>query len=653
MTHPPLTSRAETRQRVADDVSRRKLLPARKPRNARTGVRGYFRGASLGMACLALAIGAFAPSILASVPGVVIDHLPAADGRYVGSPGLAVLPNGDYVASHDYFGPKSGEHERALTAVFRSQDRGVTWEPISTVNGEFWSTLFVHRDALHLLGTESHYGHAIVRRSNDGGRTWTDPVDATSGRLFEDTHYHCAPMPMLVHRGRLWRAMEDSQGPGGWGTHFHSFMLSIPVDADLLQATNWVASNRILGQTNWLDGRFRGWLEGNAVVSPDGNVVNVLRVDTAQWPEHAAIVEISANGRQATFDPETGFVDFPGGAKKFTIRHDPQTGLYWSLANYIPPRHRDRRPGSTRNTLALVSSPDLRHWDVNSGLLYHPDPVNHGFQYVEWLFDGDDLIAASRTAHDDGMGGAHNNHDANFLTFHRVADFRQLTLADSPAAIREEVLTDQAARSEAPRVLLLGDSISIGYHPFVREALGRDMIIARPMSAAGRAENCAGTTLGVAEIDRWLGMYGGHWDVIHFNWGLHDLKRVVAETGANSNKPTDPPQADLATYEGQLRQIVARLKQTGATLVFATTTPVPAQGLQPWREEADVLRYNEVAVGIMRENRIPVNDLHALALPHLAEWQRPENVHFFPEGSAALAEVVVAHIRRSVDARRR
>jgi hypothetical protein len=64
-------------------------------------------------------------------------------------------------------------------------------------------------------------------------------------------------------------------------------------------------------------------------------------------------------------------------------------------------------------------------------LLYHSDVKKHGFQYVDWLFDGNDLIAACRTAHDDGQGGAHNAHDANFLTFHRFANFRRLTAADS------------------------------------------------------------------------------------------------------------------------------------------------------------------------------------------------------------------------------
>ncbi len=69
-------------------------------------------------------------------------------------------------------------------------------------------------------------------------------------------------------------------------------------------------------------------------------------------------------------------------------------------------------------------------------LLYHPDPDKHAFQYVDWHFDDDDLIAVSRTAYDDGLGGAHNQHDANFLTFHRFHDFRKLSTGTaSPSSV--------------------------------------------------------------------------------------------------------------------------------------------------------------------------------------------------------------------------
>jgi len=120
-------------------------------------------------------------------------------------------------------------------------------------------------------------------------------------------------------------------------------------------------------------------------------------------------------------------VDFPGGAKKFTIRFDPKSNKYWAVASIIPENQGlTTRPGGVRNTLALTVSPDLRHWSGHAVLLRHPDVKQHGFQYVDWQFDGDDIIAVCRTAFDDDTGGAHNNHDANFLTFHRWKKFRDL-----------------------------------------------------------------------------------------------------------------------------------------------------------------------------------------------------------------------------------
>jgi hypothetical protein len=74
----------------------------------------------------------------------------------------------------------------------------------------------------------------------------------------------------------------------------------------------------------------------------------------------------------------------------------------------------------------------LRQWEVRSIVAYHPDVKKHGFQYPDWQFDGDDIVAVSRTAYDDGLGGAHNYHDANLLTFHRLAGFRKLSDLEFP-----------------------------------------------------------------------------------------------------------------------------------------------------------------------------------------------------------------------------
>jgi hypothetical protein len=373
------------------------------------------------------------------VPGVVIDYSPASSRTYIGSPGLAVLPNGDYVASHDEFGPASSEHQRAISHVFRSRDRGETWTRIARVDGQFWSTLFVHRGALYLIGTDKHHGNAIIRRSNNGGTTWTSPDSATTGLLRHDGQYHCAPMPVIEHAGRLWRGMERRNPPVGWGYNYNAGMFSVPLDADLLQASNWTVCEFLPSNTNWLGGSFGAWLEGNAVVTRDGRMLDMLRVDTRGYPEKAALVSISADGKKASFDPAAGFVDFPGGAKKFAVRFDSKTDLYWSLATVVPKEHQSKtKPGGVRNTLALTSSADLTNWTVRCVVLYRPDTARHGFQYVEWLFDGEDIIAACRTAHDDGAGGARNNHDANYFTFHRLKQFRKLGLNDSVAPFSEK-----------------------------------------------------------------------------------------------------------------------------------------------------------------------------------------------------------------------
>src|SRR5882672_5553648 len=207
---------------------------------------GYGRSAEL-QPCAAqfliffLSVAADLPASQPStqVPGAVIDHRPATSGLYIGSPSIAILTNGEYVASHDFFGPKSKEFESATTVVFRSADRGHTWKKVSEIHGAFWSSLYVHHGAIYLLGPNRHHGDIYIRRSTDRGETWTEPANSHTGVLRENGQYHCAPMPVVEHNGRLWRAFERRNPPEGWGTSYCAGMLSMPVDADLLDAANW------------------------------------------------------------------------------------------------------------------------------------------------------------------------------------------------------------------------------------------------------------------------------------------------------------------------------------------------------------------------------------------------------------------------------
>ena len=194
-------------------------------------------------------------------------------------------------------------------------------------------------------------------------------------------------------------------------------------------------------------------------------------------------------------------------------------------------------------------------------------------------------------------------------------------------------LREVADAAGLPRVLLIGDSISIGYTREVRQRLAGRANVHRP------PDNCGPTAFGLEQLDGWLG--SGHWDVIHFNFGLHDLKFLDAKGTYIVPGPNDRPLASPAEYAANLRAIVGRLKRTGARLIFANTTPVP--GGTVGRVERSELAYNAVAEQVMREMGVPLDDLHALVVAH-PDFQLLKNVHFSPEGYAALADQVAGAI---------
>ncbi|WP_162999431.1 sialidase family protein [Burkholderia sp. Nafp2/4-1b] len=355
--------------------------------------------------------------VVPAPPGEVIAHSRAAARVYLGSPSLAVLPNGDYVASFDTFGAASAQNR---VSVFTSHDKGTSWSRLGDVPDQYWSSLFVLNGALYLMGTNRSMGTPSIRRSDDGGATWTTPVDAATGLLPYAGRFITGPVPVLIDRGRVWRAYERVEGGD-----LRALVLSAPVDRDLLDARNWRVSAPLPSDKRWLDGKFESWEEGNVVGRPGAAPAVMLRVNTANGPEKAALAATNDDGRTLSFDPARDFVDLPGAGKKFTIRFDPQSKQYWTITNAVPKSVGRMNLERVRNTLVLLSSPDLRQWAARRVLLQHPDTKRHGFQYVDWQFDGSDLVAVLRVAFDDPEGGAASQHDSNFVTFLRVRRFRQ------------------------------------------------------------------------------------------------------------------------------------------------------------------------------------------------------------------------------------
>ncbi|MCK5176018.1 MAG: alpha-L-fucosidase [Planctomycetes bacterium] len=201
-------------------------------------------------------------------------------------------------------------------------------------------------------------------------------------------------------------------------------------------------------------------------------------------------------------------------------------------------------------------------------------------------------------------------------------------------------ITDDAS---LPRVLILGDSISIGYTLQVRELLKGKANIHRALNEQGIKENCAGTTHGLKRIDFWLGEK--KWDLIHFNWGLHDLK-YVNEKGQKVDPSKGRQQAVPDQYRKNLEVLVERLKKTGAKLVFATTIPY-VEGCAG-RKVGDELVYNKIAKEIMKKHKVTINDTWAVINPKLKEYAKERNVHLKKEGTTALSKHIAKVIEKEL-----
>lgn len=224
-----------------------------------------------------------------------------------------------------------------------------------------------------------------------------------------------------------------------------------------------------------------------------------------------------------------------------------------------------------------------------------------------------------------------------------------------------------APNPQLPNVLILGDSISIGYTLKVREMLSGVANVYRPTDTPMRGtiprpENCFSTkfalepydtifphskpdpgisTKNMSCIEKWLG--NTKWQVIHFNFGMHDFKYLDA-----NGKITDHAKGTIAVplgeYEANLRKIVAILQKTGAQLIWASSTPVPPN-TNGGRVEGGEIPYNQIAEKIMKENNIPIDDLHGVIAPHGVTLSlKPDNVHFKDEGYQLLAQSVTQSI---------
>ncbi len=373
-------------------------------------------------------------------PGIVVNHSFASTGLYLGSPSICAFSNGTIYASCELHGAGSANaNGETVTRFFKSTDGGAKWTKLKDINGQAMSNLFEHNSTLYIMGVTKAYGKVIIRKYNASTDTWTSPSTAspkTTGILKDDVGHHTAATPVVLHGGRLWRAMEDTGQPLPiWPNFIRPFMMSADQNADLLKASSWKASPPMAFNNTYLNGYFEGWLEGNAV--PVGNqMYNVLRVFTwSKVDERAAMVKVNYTGTTEankvmsnSFDATTGFnKNFYGSHKKFTVRYDSKNGRYLTLSNYIPANQYDgvHITSDIRNTLALCSSSDMITWRMDKILMEYPsDKDYHAFQYADWVISGNDLLYVVRTAFEDDATGANSYHNANYITFQRLVNYK-------------------------------------------------------------------------------------------------------------------------------------------------------------------------------------------------------------------------------------
>lgn len=359
----------------------------------------------------------------ADLPGVKIDYRksPAfhrlATKRifsepqvYIGSPSIAILPDGTYVAAHDFFG--KGSAALNVTPIFRSTDRGRTWTQVATVPEQHSSSLFTYGGALYLCG----YGlggpadHCIIiRRSNDGGTTWSP------GSILFSGHYGGTPNTPAFFRDRVYIGVSTRQA-----------MCTIANPTDLLDPAQWVLGKPAAMEGNPWGNKFTYATESQ-IVAKEGMGVYILP-KLHQLP-FTALVQVGENDAQPLFDASAprAFASLPGAEKKFGAQYDPVADKFYALTNPVLPAHAGyTTPALTRNAAAILSSKDLVNWDVEKFFLYSPRIECDAWHYFNFAFDGEDLAVVSRTAFDIGEHIPPRGHDSNLLTFHRIPRFRGL-----------------------------------------------------------------------------------------------------------------------------------------------------------------------------------------------------------------------------------
>ncbi len=329
---------------------------------------------------------------------------------------------------------------RAVLQFHHSDDSGRSWNRLPAESAFHCGRLIPQGDTLYFLGAGPTRGDGVqIIRSDDMGRSWSDPVE-----LFEGGHYN-AGGAYVVRDGTLYwcfGAVNDEGAFNGKGSR--TVAIAADFSRDLTDPDAWRRSE-YLRYPGTPDSLRRGlndrpgepyhdhWLEGNVVqVQGRLRVCWRTRIDGYATAGISAICDLEDDGERLSYR-FAQFHPWPGAQNQFNIVRDEREGLFWMTAN-LPTRSQDTRlaerlatddsfsgtPGNERRILALLCSFDALNWLPVGYVIVWP-LLRQASNYAGLMIDGDDLLVVSRTARD-----APNQHDNDLVTFHRVEQFRAL-----------------------------------------------------------------------------------------------------------------------------------------------------------------------------------------------------------------------------------
>lgn len=380
------------------------------------------------------------------------------------TPGIAVLPNGDLIATLDLGGPAmKGREDQGRILI--STDKGASWEEAGSFPMEH-ARPFVSGGSVYILGQS---GELRIIRSDDNGRSWSDYAVLADGK------WHQSACNVLYAKGNVYLTMEKSVNDTvhGWGVGaLAPVLMRARVGDNLLLKESWTFADAVpfrdLVDQDKLDyfgvpfypvGRDEsaypggrqcapmGWLETNVAqitdpshywYNPSGRTFHIIGRANTGGTGYAAFAKAVENpdgtistmlermpsGRYAALLP------LPGGQMRFHIEYDGVTKLYWLLSSQatdsmtraeLLPEDRYNLPNNERNRMQLHFSKNLVDWCF-AGIVAIGKTQKCSRHYASMAIDGENLIIASRSG-DENAASAHNG---NFISFHTVKNFRSL-----------------------------------------------------------------------------------------------------------------------------------------------------------------------------------------------------------------------------------